>query len=133
MKQENTNSLLAYYNCLLPRLTHAREIVLEAICELKNATDTDIAIHLNIPINRVSGRVGDLEKLKLIVCDEVVINSLGNKCRMSRLNQNYKTQATQYQQTKFGLEKAQEELPKQRYFTIDRDGIRREIIDGKMA
>jgi transcription initiation factor IIE alpha subunit len=90
MHQNNINSINAYYNSCLPNLPRARKIVLDAIRELGEATDEQIAQHLGIGINRVSGRVYDLEKLDLIKCnDKGGKTAEGNDCRKSRINYNY--------------------------------------------
>lgn len=67
-----------------PNLTKARQIVYDAIKELNMpVTDVEISLYLNIPINRVSGRVGDLENLGLIICNDNERNEAGNRCRKS--------------------------------------------------
>jgi len=109
MKKENLNSIITFFNSTLPHLTQSREMVLEAIYELENATDEHIAQHLGIGINHISGRVGELKELKLLKCEDIH-NSAGNRCRICRLNPNYKTEATEHQIEKFGLEKAQSQL-----------------------
>ena len=97
MYQNNINSIHNYYNSVEPHLTHARQIVYNAIREMgRPVMDTEIATHLNIPINRVSGRVGDLEKLGLIICNDAERNESGNKCRKSRINEEHKVIKTRY-------------------------------------
>lgn len=97
MRQNNINSINVYYGTVLSNLPRARQIVFDAMKELSRpVTDVEIAQHLNIPINRISGRVGDLEKLGLIICNDAEHNEAGNRCRKSRINEEHKVVKTRY-------------------------------------
>lgn len=67
------NSIQAYESVKLPK---ARQAVLDAITSLQQATDREIADHLGWPINRVTGRRGELVKAGFI-------EKVGNKTSAS--------------------------------------------------
>lgn len=60
------DSSIDAYNKILESLPAKRRAVYAAINELKNCCDIDIAEYLGWPINRVTGRRNELEKLELI-------------------------------------------------------------------
>lgn len=60
-------SLEAYQQ--LTKVNEKQKLVLETIKKIYPCTDQDIATHLGWPINRVTPRRGELEKLNLIESD----------------------------------------------------------------
>lgn len=81
----NKNSLLAYKN-LTPELTKRQAEVFEIFQNGGEYTDQEVAQKLGWPINRVSGRVGDLIKLnKIVVAGRKQQN--GSTCRVCRITQ----------------------------------------------
>lgn len=86
----NTNSLSAYFNCVLPHLNTKQCIVLRAIIELRAATDEQIGDYLHLADKHISGRVGELKKLGLIKCEKGGRTKAGNECRISVPNDEYK-------------------------------------------
>lgn len=55
------------YRDILDSLSSKRSMVLTALIELETATDREISAHLMIPINEVTGRRNELEKLGYII------------------------------------------------------------------
>ena len=108
---ENPNSLLVYFNCILPHINRKQEEVLETILILGGATNEEIAEHLGKYPHEISPRTGELKGLNLIITTFNRPNKSGKDAMVWQLNPDYKIQATRYQQGKFGLEKAQEQLP----------------------
>ena len=126
----NSNSIITYYNCVVPHISQSQRVVLEAIIELGATTDFEIAQHLNKPINSITPRRGELAKLHLIISTSKILNKFKRVVDVWRANPNYKLEATQYQQNKFGLEKIQEplSLPKVKYFVRDKVGNLKQVI-----
>jgi len=124
----NPNSIITFYNCVVPHISQSQRAVLEAIIELSATTDYELSEHLNKPINAITPRRGELAKLHLIVSTSKTLNKFKRVVDVWRANTNYKTQSTQYQQTKFGLEKAQSplSLQKVKYF-VRENGVLRQV------
>lgn len=59
-------SLLAFWSLDLESLNRTQRLVLESVYRLGLATDWDVAYDLGLPINCVTPRRGELEKLRLI-------------------------------------------------------------------
>ncbi|GAB1376863.1 hypothetical protein MASR1M48_17150 [Lactococcus petauri] len=53
--------------------------VFQAITHLKGATCYEVSIFLNIPINRVSGRITELAKKNLIITNKTRVNPTSGK------------------------------------------------------
>lgn len=67
MSNLRETSLQAYYGEVLPNLGDKQRLVLSAIVRLQPCTDQQIGKILNIPINSVTPRRGELDKKGLIV------------------------------------------------------------------
>lgn len=65
MSQIQQTSLEAYWN--LDNVSGKRKVVFEAIKELGEACNLDIAYKLHWPINRITPRTNELVKLGLVV------------------------------------------------------------------
>ena len=63
MKQ---TSIQAFYQEIKPTLGQRQEQVFKAIKSLKGATNTEIARHLNKPINTITPRTNELVKMKQV-------------------------------------------------------------------
>lgn len=66
MRAMNSNSLLAYATTVEPNLTKREAWVLEALEEIAPASCEDVANHLGVPVNVISGRFTGLKKKLLI-------------------------------------------------------------------
>ncbi len=63
------------YKDILESLSSKRRLVLKALIELEQATDREIAAHLMIPINEVTGRRNELEKIGYIEAAKKVVRN----------------------------------------------------------
>ena len=64
MTQVHPNSIASYNGI---KLTETQADVVEALRNLGKATDSRIAAHLNIGINRVTGRITELKEKKVVI------------------------------------------------------------------
>lgn len=54
------------YNNIKPELKGRRKVVYDEIEKLGNATNTEIATSLGVPINQITGRTNELVKMGLV-------------------------------------------------------------------
>lgn len=123
------NSLLVFYQNVLPKLTKKQEAVLEVIFKMNGGTDEQIADFMEVGINNVSNRVGELIRLKLLTTTKTV-NKRHKVVRFSRPNPNYKLEADPRVIKNRNLEKAQEplSLSKVKYFVEGK-----QVVGGKLV
>lgn len=67
MKTKMNSTSLEAYSDILPKQAEAQRKVLKALRELGEATNKDIATHLNWEINRVTGRMNELVNARGLV------------------------------------------------------------------
>lgn len=63
------NSLHAYINDVLPRLSERQKEVLNALRYLGQATCSEVAVLLGVPHHTISGRTCELKKKGIIISD----------------------------------------------------------------
>lgn len=84
MRVMSNTSKEAYSNILLT-LSEKRANVLNALDELGVANNDEISIQLGWPINRVTGRITELRKLKLVELAYIAPNQFGNRVKFWRV------------------------------------------------
>lgn len=67
------------YYAILAELPEKRARVYQAILKLNKATTQQVAAHLEIPINEVSGRITELSKAGLVLAVGSIYNSRTGK------------------------------------------------------
>lgn len=67
MRTMSQTSLENYFGIVQPKLTERENWVLEAVEEIAPCSAEQVAIHLNVPINIISGRMTGLKRKKKIV------------------------------------------------------------------
>lgn len=68
------------YRSILEKLPDCRKKVWFAFCELKKATSQEVAAHLGIPINQVTGRIKEMVELgNLKTCGTKINSKTGKK------------------------------------------------------
>ena len=60
MRKSNANSIKAFKEAVEPTRKTRKELIKATLLELKNATQRQVAAHINAPIHTVSGRFTDL-------------------------------------------------------------------------
>lgn len=56
----------AYFGKVVPELGARQEYVLNGLKELKSATNLELSVHLELPINATTPRIFELRKLGLV-------------------------------------------------------------------
>ena len=64
---------MSAYNRIIDSLSERRKAVFNCILCFGPMTDKDISEHLGWPINRITGRRGELVDLGLVILDKIVI------------------------------------------------------------
>ena len=82
------NSIDSYHEL---DLTKGQLKVVEALIDLGEATDKQIARHLGYDVYRVTGRITELRDKRLVIECGSVIGEFGKKVRVSRLRRTLKT------------------------------------------
>lgn len=59
-------SLQAFYDKIKPELGARQEYVLSGLKQLKSATNLELSVHLDLPINATTPRIFELRKLGLV-------------------------------------------------------------------
>lgn len=67
MRTMSQTSLINYFGIVKPQLTQRESWVLEALEEIQPASAEQVANHLKVPINVISGRMTGLKKKERIV------------------------------------------------------------------
>lgn len=80
--QVHPNSIEAYHGI---DLTKRQVAVVRALSFLGNATDLQIAVHLDISINRVTGRITELREKGVVIENGSTEGKYGKRVRISRL------------------------------------------------
>jgi predicted ArsR family transcriptional regulator len=83
--QKTQNQQLENFLKKQPEISEDQQKVLEALKEIGPATAEQVANHLNVPINTISGRFGgegELQDKNLIQVKGKVKNTRGYKCKL---------------------------------------------------
>lgn len=91
MKSVSIENRNTSFHLLAEQLPDKRKRVFEVIENLNKPTAQQIADHLNIPINQVTGRIKELRDLKLVIECGSLWNSLTH-----RYNTRYTTNETMF-------------------------------------